>query len=308
MKLSRQDLATLADVAIDGAIAAGELISSYRNKQLDIINKKHNASGRHHQIGDTLASQVVTEVDFKSQEIILEYLLPTLQYYDLGLLSEERDDDSSRFQKDYFWSIDPLDGTLRFTEGKGGYSVAIALVDRQGDPHIGVVFDPVDKTMYHAIKGMGAYRNRSPFDLQPLAPDAPLYLVHDRSFGKQKNYNDIVIALEDIAEHLGFAGFHAYEYGGSVMNGCKVLEDNPALYFKFPQKKAGGGCIWDFAATACIYNEIGAYATDIQGKPLELNNPGTCYLNHCGVVFTGIKSVQERVGGLYLDLQHEKII
>jgi 3'(2'), 5'-bisphosphate nucleotidase/myo-inositol-1(or 4)-monophosphatase len=308
MKLSRQDLATLADVAINGAVSAGELISSYKNSQLDIINKKHSANGPHHQIGDTLASQVVTEVDFKSQEVILEYLLPTLQYYDLGLLSEESDDDGSRFKKDYFWSIDPLDGTLRFTEGKGGYSVAIALLDRKGDPHLGVVFDPLEKTVYHAIKGVGAFRNHQPFNLPPLIADAPLSLVHDRSFGRQKNYNDIIIALEDIAENLGFAGFHSYEYGGSVMNGCQVLEDSPALYFKFPQKKVGGGCIWDFAATTCIYNEIGAFATDIQGKPLQLNNPGTFYLNHCGVLFTGIKSVQERIGSLYLDLQHEKII
>ena len=307
MKLSRQDLATLTDVAIDSAVAAGQLISSYKNKKLNISKKTPYSPGPQDQAGNSLASEIVTEVDFKSQEILLEYLLPTLQYYDLGLLSEERDDDSSRFEKDYFWSIDPLDGTLRFTEGKGGYSVAVALVDRQGTPHIGVVFDPLEQTIYHAIKGVGAYRNHQPFGLLPIVEDAPLSLVHDRTFGKLKTYTEIVDALEAIAKNLGFAGFQAYEFGGSVMNGCRVLEDNPALYFKFPQKRAGGGCIWDFAATTCIYNEVGAFATDIQGNRLQLNNRGTCYLNHCGVLFTGVKAVQRSIHRLYLDLQCDKI-
>jgi fructose-1,6-bisphosphatase/inositol monophosphatase family enzyme len=65
-----------------------------------------------------------------AQAAVLEVLAPTFKAYDLGLLTEELADDGSRFEKDYFWSIDPLDGTLPFTQGKPGYAVSIALVRR----------------------------------------------------------------------------------------------------------------------------------------------------------------------------------
>ena len=99
----------------------------------------------------------MTEVDFKSQQIILELIEPTLEKYDLALLSEEKEDDHSRFQKDYFWAIDPLDGTLPFIENMDGFAVSIALVSKAGIPIIGAVFDPTNSTLYHAIKGCGAF-------------------------------------------------------------------------------------------------------------------------------------------------------
>ena len=66
--------------------------------------------------GSSRASQIVTEVDLMSQEMILKHIHPTCEEYDLGLLIEESNDDLSRFEKDYFWCIDPLDGTLPFVE------------------------------------------------------------------------------------------------------------------------------------------------------------------------------------------------
>lgn len=306
MKLTRLDLATLADVAIGAAVKAGELISSYKNRQFDLVSKEvqpsHDPKGL---VAASPAAQLVTEVDIKSQGIILDHLHPSTQQYDLGILAEESNDDKSRFEKHYFWAIDPLDGTLRFAEGRGGYSVAIALVDRKGDPYIGVVFDPREKTVYHGIKGMGAYRNGEPFGLSTRNNSATLSLIHDRSFGEQKLYPEIAESMQAISHDLGFSDFEAYEFGGSVMNSCRVIEEHPAVYFKFPQSRAGGGCIWDFAATTCIYNEIGAFATDIHGSNLHLNNPHTCYFNHGGVLFTGVKALQKRVCDLYLGLHDD---
>ncbi|MFK7852270.1 MAG: inositol monophosphatase [Akkermansiaceae bacterium] len=80
--------------------------------------------------GDSRASQIVTEVDIKCQTAILEVLEPSFQKYDLGLLTEELEDDGSRLEKPAFWCVDPLDGTLPFTERRPGYAVSIALVAR----------------------------------------------------------------------------------------------------------------------------------------------------------------------------------
>lgn len=303
MQLNEIELIELAELAIDAAIRAGDLISLFEGRLL-LFHEKNQTSytDNKFQADHPSAPQIVTEVDLKSQSLIYETLLPSLADYDLGLLAEESEDDCSRLKKDFFWAIDPLDGTLHFSEGKAGYSVAIALVNRQGVPHIGVVYDPVNATLYHAIKGMGAFRNDFSFNPAPPDDHAALSLIHDRSFGLQVLYDDIIEALEAAAGDLGYQGFHSYEFGGSVMNAISVLEKNPAAFFKFPQSRPGGGCIWDFAATTCIYNETGAFATDIGGAALRLNDPDTCYLNRGGVVFTGARAVQQRICSLYKEL------
>ncbi len=304
MNLSHADLAALTDLAIRGAIRAGDLIASYKDRNLPSYDKSKDGSPVPLvQYDDIFPAQIVTEADFKSQEIIVDTLLPTLHDYDLGLLAEESDDDGSRFDKDYFWSIDPLDGTLQFAEGKDGYSIAIALIDRQGEPLIGVVLDPARNILYHAAKGFGAFRNDLPFNLSSDDHDHSVSLIYDRSFGKQFICEALIEALRIMSINLGYAGFNAHEFGGSVMNAVRVLEENPAVFFKLPQTRPGGGCIWDFAPTACIYTEMGAYATDIFGKPLHLNGRKTCYLNHCGVIYTGSKGVQESICSLHKELQ-----
>lgn len=121
MQLTPQDLKQLADLACDAAREAGVLIARYSEREVAV---QHKAGG------DSLASQVVTEVDELSQVIVLRQLEPTLERYELALLSEESPDDGRRLQRDYFWCIDPLDGTLPFTRRIPGYSVAIALVAR----------------------------------------------------------------------------------------------------------------------------------------------------------------------------------
>ena len=90
MQLNSENLRTLADVAIKAAQKAGKLISETRPTAI-----------QHKESGKNLASQVLTEVDLKSQEIILEILKPTLEEFDLALLTEESPDDGSRLEKDY---------------------------------------------------------------------------------------------------------------------------------------------------------------------------------------------------------------
>ncbi len=278
MSLSEQVLLELYDVATLAACQAGRLIANYGDEQVQIERKAG---------GDSLASQVVTEVDRLSQNLILEHLLPTCETYELGLLTEESEDDRSRLDKDYFWCIDPLDGTLPFVESTPGYSVSIALVSRQGVPVLGVVYDPVENTLYQGRRGKGARRNGEPWKLAPKASvvDRPLTFISDRSFEGDPRYEDTLKSLKEAAFELGCDGLTTILIGGAAMNACWTLEKAPACYFKFPKSKPGGGSLWDFAATACIVNEAGGVATDVSGKPLDLNRADSTFMNHRGVLF-----------------------
>jgi len=286
MKLSSTELTELANLAIDAATAAGEMIARSRPKQIE-----HKSSG------GSLASQVVTEVDRRSEAIIFEMLTPTFQRFELGLLTEEQPDDGGRFSADYFWCIDPIDGTLPFIEGTPGYAVSIALVRRDGTPTIGVVFDPVGKTVVHAIADAGAFRNGQPWE-QPSSNGTVLSLFTDRSFLSSERRDQITTGLEQIARDMGLTGLHVDAKAGAVMNACKVLANPLACYAKLP-KQNGGGSLWDYAATACIFNEAGAVATDINGQPFDLNRADSTLMGHRGILFATNETLAQRIRSLF---------
>lgn len=276
MQLNPTELGALAKVAMSAACEAGALIARYNGREVAVQTKAG---------GESLASQIVTEVDELSQSVILKHLRPTCEAYDLALLSEEQVDDGSRFAKDAFWCIDPLDGTLPFTESIPGYAVSIALVARDGTPLIGVVVDPVMGTTYQAIKGQGALRNGTDWQLQAREAEAPLRYISDRSSAGHPQFEASMDRLRALSSDLGLAGVETTLTGGAVMNALWVLERAPACYFKFPKPQDGGGSVWDYAATACIYAELGAWCRALNGDSLDLNRSDSTFMNHQGVLF-----------------------
>lgn len=286
MKLSSSDLSELADLAILAASRAGHMIARSRPREIE-----------HKDTGASIASQVVTEIDRRSEALILAVLNATLERFELGLLTEEHDDDRSRLNTDHFWSIDPLDGTLPFIEGAPGYAVSIALVDREGTPRIGVIYDPVEATLYHAVSGGGTFRDRLPWPTERPQRAQVLSVFADRSFATRDDHDVLVDALQQIAEEMGLSGVQVHTTGGAVMNACGVLAHPPACYFKYP-KPTGGGSLWDFAATACLFHETGAVAADIDGGRLDLNRADSSFMNHRGVLFATDEALARRIRAL----------
>lgn len=286
MKLSASDLRELADSAIAAAGQAAEMIARSRPRAVE-----YKAGAR------SIASQVVTEIDRRSEDLILTALAPSVERFALGLLTEEQADDRGRLTADYFWCIDPLDGTLPFVEGNSGYAVSIALVGRDGTPWIGVVHDPVESTVLSAIAGAGAFRNGRPWPLEPPVRGEALSVFADRSFLRRNDYDLLVERLDEHARRSGLTGLRLHATGGAVMNACGVLANPPACYFKYPSQ-TGGGSLWDFAATACLFHEVGALATDMHGGPLDLNRSDSSLMNHRGVLFATDEVLAERIRSL----------
>ncbi|WP_297090185.1 inositol monophosphatase family protein [uncultured Draconibacterium sp.] len=283
MQLSSTQLSTLCQYAITAAKKAGGIIHEYAGKKVK-VGKKIAA--------DSLASQVVTAVDIKAQNCILETLAPTIREYQLALLSEESPDNNSRFLKDYFWCIDPMDGTLAFTEQTPGYAVSIALVAKSGEPQLGVVFDPLTQNLYHAVKDQGAFLN-----LHPWQPDLQLtnkntFTLHiDRTFLQDKHFNLFVDELKTVLKKYNISKLNIQKHAGAVLNAIWVLEQAPGCYFKLPKATPGGGSLWDFAATACIFNEVGAVAKSFDDSLLDLNRKDSSFMNHRGVLYSSNQEI-----------------
>ncbi|MCG8697175.1 MAG: hypothetical protein MI922_03915 [Bacteroidales bacterium] len=276
MNLGSEHIQNLYGVALIAASKAGEFIAENTTSNYD-INKK--------EAGNSLASQVVTEIDIQSQKIILDHLEKSVMEYDLGVLAEETTDNNSRFEKDYFWCIDPLDGTLPFTEGVPGYAVSIALVTKLGTSVIGVVYDPYNKQIYSAYHGGGAFLNGKKLNFLKNKNQKVFTWVMDRSFASQSNYNSIKKELNNHIAQLGFEELRLIQSGGAAMNAMWVLENNPGCYFKIPKSQKGGGSIWDFAATSCIFKETNTHVSDAFGEEINLNQVESTFLNKTGVLF-----------------------
>jgi len=293
--LSVEQLQRLCDKAIQAAQEAGQFIQSVDR---DTVQRKFKEAG------SSEASQIVTEVDVRSEAIIRENLREISQQFDITFVGEESspngfgvtkegttsDRMSERLLKPYFWCVDPLDGTLPFVEGRPGYAVSIALVEQSGKPLIGVVYDPVESTLMHAIKGQGVYR-----DLVSLSKVREklktLVVFADASFKAHENYERALDILNACAQNFGLDDL-TFVYGsGAVKNACQVLDYSAACYMKLPKTENGGGSIWDYAATACIVSEAGGWVSNIHGKQLDLNRKGSTFMNHQGVIYASSEPI-----------------
>ncbi len=273
----------LCNEAKEAAIAAGKYIQSQFDQE---YQKKHKAGG------DTLASQVVTAVDIRAQEIVLEHLKPTIADFDLGLLTEESADDHSRAEKAYFWCIDPMDGTLPFTERRSGYAVSIALISQAGDPVVGVAYIPDLEECYSAVKRSGVYLNDQPY-VREKSEDPTIHFYMDRSFLDEPYVSDIKQAFESQFDHIEY-----HSTFGGVRNAIGVMTSGSGCYFKFPKKSKGCGSIWDYAATRLFMEELGLCVSTANGDTLHLNRPNTTFMNETGILYATDEELASFIQGL----------
>lgn len=140
MNLNHNELLVVAEKA---AKAAGEeILNIYESGDFSIESKSDDSP--------------LTLADKASHNTIVSFLEET----GLPILSEEGRDIPYEERKDweYFWMIDPLDGTKEFIKKNGEFTVNIALIHRN-QPVLGVVYPPVLDQMYSAIAGKGATLN-----------------------------------------------------------------------------------------------------------------------------------------------------
>lgn len=269
-QLTTANLDKLCQLAEKAAKAAGVYIQSKFDQHYETRSKVG---------GDSLASQVVTEVDLQAQAIILDYLKESIQTFDLGLLTEEQADDQSRLDKAYFWCIDPMDGTLPFTERRTGYAVSIALVSTAGDPVVSAVYIPDLNESYTAIKKLGIWLNNKPFE-RSRGIDQSIHWYMDRSFQSEPYFRQVQEAMQQWGAPIEIKA----DYGG-VRNAIGVMKSRRGCYFKFPKRTNGCGSIWDYAATRLLFEECELQVSNAFGEKLNLNDLDTTFMNRQGILF-----------------------
>jgi len=136
-----QKLIKFLEIAIKASIEAGKETLKIYNEGFDVEYKDDKSP--------------LTIADKKSNDIINEYLTKT----NIPILSEEGKSVPFKIRKDWklFWIVDPLDGTKEFIKRNGEFTVNIALI-KDGKPILGVIYIPVQKTLYFGTKETGSLK------------------------------------------------------------------------------------------------------------------------------------------------------
>lgn len=259
------------ETAIALARKAGDLILDFYNNGF-VIEEKFS----HDNFGEP-----VTEADRKSSELIVAHLENTFPLD--GILSEEEIDTDVRLFKKRVWMIDPIDGTQGFVEKKGDFAVQIGLTE-DGEPVLGVVFQPINDRLYYATKNDGAFIVENSGAPQRLKVSdhtdfAAMTLAVSRSHRSPR--------MTKLVEHFGFKG--EFQHGSVGLKVGIIARQEADLYIHLsPRTK-----FWDTCAPQIIIEEAGGKLTDLFGER---------------IVYT-IKDVQNHNGVLASNgASHEKTV
>lgn len=118
----------------------------------------------------------LTKADQLAHETIVEKLKET----ELPILSEEgtKIPYEERKEWEYFWMVDPLDGTKEFIKKNGEFTVNIALIHNQ-KPILGVVYAPVLDKLYFGGEGIGAFKSEN------MDPQVELKIIENENGAKR---------------------------------------------------------------------------------------------------------------------------
>lgn len=222
----------------------------------------------------------VTLADKKASEKITECLCPV----NIPVLSEEEDIPDFEIRKNWerLWIVDPLDGTKEFVKKNGEFTVNIALLEK-GELCVGVIYSPVNKNIYFAAKGFGAYKIQGEqfesFVREPhhITMDALLHLAQKMPFHQNQNKYVVVASLSHMSKEtykhieelkLKHNNVEIINKGSSIKL-CLVAEGTADEYPRF-----GPTMEWDTAAGQAILEESGAYVIQATtGEKLPYNKP-----------------------------------
>ncbi|MCB1098579.1 MAG: 3'(2'),5'-bisphosphate nucleotidase CysQ [Verrucomicrobiae bacterium] len=233
------------------AVRAGAAILDVYSKDFAVEKKADNSP--------------LTEADKRANAIILEDLaqfspgVPIISEETKTLPFEQRKD------WDWFWLVDPLDGTKEFIKKNGEFTVNIALIHR-GVPWAGVVYQPVTDTLYYAVKRQGAWQRKGGSVPERLDGGAhyseadAVTVVASRSH-MSPEVEQFVTDLRGRGKSVEFLS------AGSSLKLCLVASGAASVY-----PRLGPTMEWDTAAAHAVATEAGRSVLNFETREPLLYN------------------------------------
>ena len=217
-----QDIVTIAK-------EAGDAIMQIYKQDFEVEYKQDNSP--------------LTLADKKANDII-ENGLNQLSV-NIPILSEEGNDIPYEDRKhwEYFWLVDPLDGTKEFVKKNGEFTVNIALIHKD-TPVLGVVYAPALDICYWAKQDEGAFKDGKKLPLKISDQRNTYKVVASRSHMSAETQAFIDAIDTDKEKELISIG--------SSLKICLVAEGEADIY-----PRLGPTMEWDTGAAHVVANESG---------------------------------------------------
>jgi myo-inositol-1(or 4)-monophosphatase len=159
------------------------------------------------------------------------------------------------------WVIDPLDGTTNYARRFPVFSVSIAYVE-QGQPQVGVVYDPLHERIFFAERDQGAWLNTDRLQAANTADIASAIVALDWGRGEQQRAQ----ALEWLSR-IGRECRTTRALGSAALGLSYLAAGWIDVYFH-PMLAP-----WDGAAGQVIVEEAGACLFNFSGAPWNYTEP-----------------------------------
>jgi myo-inositol-1(or 4)-monophosphatase len=245
-------------IAKEAALEAGGLILNYYQADYEIKDKGyHNPVTTADHAADTRLKEILTEAR-----------------PDYGWLSEETVDSPDRLDKERTWVVDPLDGTKEFIEGVPHFVVSVALVEN-GNPIIGVLFNPVTKELFTASTGEGAFLDDKPIRCLTKDEVRDMVILNSRA----ETQRGLWTPFDGTFGELRAIGSVAYKLGLTAAGKADIFASLR------PKNE------WDICAGNCIINEAGGKLIDLRGNRVIFNQEKT--LIEPGLIAGDIEAVDK---------------
>lgn len=227
------------------AVQAGEAILKIYNQE-EAIEVKVKAD-----------ESPLTLADEASHQVIMQGL-QTL-YPEIPVLSEEGAAISPAERKmwEYYWCVDPLDGTKEFIRRNGEFTVNIALI-HENHPVLGVIYVPVQEILYYGGFEMGAFKRTS--------DDITTLLQVDARAAEWISVGSRSHAAPEEAQILAHYPIVNSITAGSSLKFCLVAEGKAHIYYRH-----GPTMEWDTAAGQAVLEGAGGKITKPDGEPFLYN-------------------------------------
>jgi myo-inositol-1(or 4)-monophosphatase len=239
------------NLAIDLAKKAGKL-------QMERLESEHTIELKG-------SINLVTEVDKASEKLIIDGIKE--KFPDHNILAEESG--TTKTESDFWWIIDPLDGTTNYAHQFPFFCVSIGL-EKAGELIAGVIYDPNRDELFAAERGKGATLNGKPIHVskattlkESLLATGFAYNIHE---GEQLDNMDNFEAFVKTARAVRRPGAAALDLAYVAcgrMDGFWELFLNP----------------WDVAAGALIIQEAGGKVTSFDGSKFNVRGDETLASN-----------------------------
>ena len=200
---------------------------------------------------------VVTATDVEVEQLVHGLLRD--QFPGHAILSEETAAGTDP-RHGWVWVLDPIDGTKNYSIGVPFWCVNLALL-HDGDPVLGITYDPIRDEQFWAVAGGGAFCGETPVRAS-IAPD-----VRSSVIAMDLGYDDRLGSSQIALMGRIFPDVQTIRVLGSAALGFAYAASGRLDMFTHMNVAA-----WDIAAGILLVREAGGLAVDRDGSPIRITS------------------------------------